>query len=130
MQAGQQEGASAADVFRGEAAMMSERDPRKEVLEKLEMNAFLRERRSQEALKENRSATAGKLKRIERIDSAGEFPPPEFRLKTTDLVKKQNPFSFIVRNRTTDATRPQKQGAPPRATPSEELALFFSRTKD
>jgi hypothetical protein len=130
MQAGQAEGASAADMYRGEAAMMSERDPRKEVLEKLEMNAFLRERRAGEALKERRSTTAGKLKRIERVDSGGEFPGREFKLKAADIAKKQNPFSFIVRNRTMDATRPQKQAPRPRATPSEELALFLNRTKD
>jgi hypothetical protein len=51
MQAARQDGASPADVYRGEAAMMGERDPRKEVLERLEMGAFLRERRAQEALR-------------------------------------------------------------------------------
>ena len=126
VKAGTDENASASDVLRGQLAMMSDRDPRKEVLERLEMNAFLQERRAKEALKERRSANAHKLTRVARTES-GDIAD-NLRVKASDISRKQGTFSFIVKDREEHhETRPKKKSVPLRVSTSEELASFLSK---
>jgi hypothetical protein len=126
---GQADGASEADRFRGELAFMADKDPRKEVLERLEMNAFLRERRTQEALKERRSVSAKKLTKMPRADSRTDVQP--IKLKAADVVRKQTAFSFVVKDRVADQiARPQKQNEAIRRSVSEELSAFLNRMKE
>jgi hypothetical protein len=70
------------------------------------------------------------MRRVERTDSTGEFAPLRSRLKAADWAKKQNSFSFVVKNRAADPKRVQKQAALPHASPSEELAAFLGRVND
>lgn len=125
VKAGTDENASASDVLRGQLAMMSDRDPRKEVLERLEMNAFLQEQRAKEALKERRFANAHKLKRVARTES-GELSD-ELKVRPSDVSRKSGTFSFVVKDRNEQREQPRKKVIPKRVSTSEELASFLSK---
>lgn len=97
VQAGASEEASVSDMLRGELAKVGDSDPRKEILERLEMNAFLQERRAQESLNERRKKK-NKLTRVDRTYTAS-FGPSELNLKASDISKKKSSFSFIINDK-------------------------------
>lgn len=97
VQAGTSEEASVSDKLRGELAKVGNNDPRKEILERLEMNAFLQERRAQESLNERRKRN-NKLTRVDRT-SITSFSPSELNLKASDISKKKSSFSFIINDK-------------------------------
>ncbi|KAH0791117.1 hypothetical protein GPJ56_004928 [Histomonas meleagridis] len=126
VQAGNSEDASTSDVLRGELAKVGDNDPRKEILERLELNAFLQEKRAQDALNERRKSKS-KMVRVERSSSNDHFGPSGIKLKASDISKKQSNFSFVIRDKIQDE-KPKKK-MPSRKNVSEankELEAFIN----
>jgi hypothetical protein len=131
VEAGNREDASASDVLRGEIAMMSEHDPRKQVLERLEMNAFLKEQRAKDAMKEKRSVIARNMTPLKRTESESLMGPSEIQFKASDIGKKQAAFSFIVREKSSEIFKPRKEEIVlPRRAQSTNAALTAFLTRE
>lgn len=94
IKAGQDENASASDIIRGEMAKLSDNDPRKVIMERLEMEAFVQEERSKNALKERR-ISKNHMQKVERINSSGSkensFSKISFK---SSQISRQHLFSF------------------------------------
>lgn len=126
--AGQREDATTSDVIRGELATMADNDPRRQVLERIEMNTFLKEQRAQASLNERRTMKNHKLKRKDRSESTEMLEKSEMNLNSLDFSKKQNTFfSYIMRDSYEKTPKPKKKISRKVDKASKELEQFLSR---
>jgi hypothetical protein len=130
MQAANSPDASPMDRLRASQAKLGNRDPRKEMLERVEMNAFLRAERARDARELANLAHANRLTTVSRRDVAGAVPAPKMSIKAGDIARRQSSFSFVVSDRPESAPKKQAVGpaAPKKAGANPQLAQFLTRT--
>ncbi|OHS94492.1 hypothetical protein TRFO_11120 [Tritrichomonas foetus] len=133
IKAGTDENASASDIIRGEMAMMGEHDPRKAIMERLEMNAFIQEERAKNALNMRRQAQNKQMKRIDRSQqSSGEFGPSGIKFKSSHISKNSGTFSYTVKEKSQvskETSSPSKRHEPKNRKYDEHLAAFLNKLK-
>ncbi|MCL0196237.1 hypothetical protein, partial [Klebsiella pneumoniae] len=92
--AGSEENASASDIIRGEVARLSDNDPRKEIMQKLEMDAFVQEERAKKALDERRISKNHHMKQVEKLQTSTEKPISMIPFKSSHISRQKSSFSF------------------------------------
>ena len=133
IKAGNEENASASDIIRGQMAMMSDRDPRKEIMERLELNAFVQEQRLKDALKERRKSSNQQMKKIDKSQSSGEIGIHGIKIKSSQIAKSQGSYSFAVQEKSHSSreAKPVKKSSDKKKRDyDKKLAAFLNKLKD
>ena len=126
IQKAQDENATEADKLRGQAAMLGDNNPDAEILEKLEMEEFLKSKRVREVQEMRREKRATRKVMDKKID----FSQHIFSLKSADAKKNKASFSFVPaeRNAQPSVRFPEKVVNLPVTKPSKKLLNFISRS--
>ena len=126
-----EENAKDSDIYRGKLAMTSKNDPKRELLEKLEENAFLKERRINESKKKNNFKKNNILRQASKEDLMIKIEPKIIYKKNNELSNTKNSFSFIsTNNKISNNRKPIKNNnIILNNNPDEKLISFLSNNK-
>jgi hypothetical protein len=127
---GSTEDATEMDRLRMEACKRDADPTKRDILERLEMEQFLKEQRAKEAAKERRSEKTGHFEPVSRTQSSFDVKPPRVPPKAADMVKRYGSYTFIIKDRAPEAQKPEKRSLPKKLPPpSPELVDFLRRVR-